>query len=72
MSETLDFKAFANRKKNKKIISDIDNILKVLSLSQQSLSHFKHYAPCQEIISVIETNKTLFEYHRKNYEKGII
>lgn len=72
MSEVIDFKQFKDDKFNKKIVEDIDSILKVLSLAQQGLAHFKYYAPVQEIISVMETNKTLFEFHRKKYEQAIL
>ncbi len=72
MSELSNLATFRNNKLNKKVIEDIDHILHVLTLSQQSLSHFKHYAPCQEIISIMETNKTLFEMHRKKYEEAIV
>jgi hypothetical protein len=57
-----------SKKKYKKVVEDIDGILKVISLSQKSLSFFKQYLPVQEMISVLETNKTLLELHRKKYE----
>lgn len=65
--DVINLTDFKNKKLNKKVVEDIDNVLKVLTLAQQGLAHFKHYAPVQEIISVMETNKTLFEFHRKKY-----
>lgn len=62
---------FKNKKKCKKYIQDIDDILKVITLSQKSLSFFKQYTSVQEMISVLETNKTLLELHRKKYESKL-
>jgi hypothetical protein len=62
---------FKNKKKCKKYIEDIDDILKVITLSQKSLSFFKQYTSVQEMISVLETNKTLLELHRKKYESKL-
>jgi hypothetical protein len=58
---------FKNKKKYKKVIEDIDSILRVITLAQKSLSYFKQYLTVQEIISVLETNKTLLELYRKTY-----
>lgn len=63
----LDLKPFKEEKKYKKIISDIDSILLIFGLTQKSLSFFKEYVVCQEIISIIETNKVLLELHKKDY-----
>ncbi len=57
-----------NKKKVLKYLEDINNILKVILLSQKSLTHFKQYTPVQEMISVLETNKVLLELHKKKYE----
>ncbi len=62
---------FKSKKKIKKYIQDIDNILKIISLSQKGLSHYKQYSSTQEMISVLETNKTLLELHRKKYESKL-
>ena len=59
---------FKNKKKYKKILEDIDNVLKVISLSRKGLSFYEQYLPVQEMISVLETNKMLLELHRKHYE----
>lgn len=65
--EITDLKGFKKEKKYKKIVSDIDSILLIFSLTQRSLAFFKEYVVVQEIISIIETNKTLLELHRKKY-----
>ena len=56
-----------DKKKFTKVIEDIDSILRVISLTQKSLSYFKQYLTVQEIVSVLETNKTLLELYRKKY-----
>lgn len=64
-----DLGKFKDRKLYKRILQDIDNILAILDMSQRGLMVFKHYKPVQEIISIIETNKTLFQLKKKAYEK---
>lgn len=62
---------YKNKKKYKKVLEDIDDILNVIKLSQKSLSFFKQYLPVQEMVSVLETNKILLELHRKKYESEL-
>lgn len=64
-------KEHKQKKKYAKMISEIDDILKVISLSQKSLSFYNKYMPVQEMISVLETNKILLELHRKKYESEL-
>lgn len=61
-----------NKKKCKKIVKDIEAILTLLTVSQRGLSLFKHYVSVQEIISVLETNKTLLELQKKKYEAQLV
>ncbi len=68
LSSLLNFK---EKKKYTRLISDIDNILKVLELTQASLIFFKHYKPVLELISVIETNKTILQAWKKKYESKL-
>lgn len=71
MTDVIDINSVKNKKKYKRYVQDIDDILKVLCTSQQALSFFKHYTVVQEIISVMETNKTFLELKRKKYEKEL-
>lgn len=71
MGSIIDINSIKNKKRYKRYIEDIDQILQILSTSQKALSFFKHYIPAQEIISVIETNKTFLELNRKKYEKEL-
>lgn len=69
--EVTDLKGFKKEKKYKKIVSDIDSILLIFNLTQRSLAFFKEYVVVQELVSIIETNKTLLEIHKKKYEELI-
>jgi hypothetical protein len=62
---------FKKTKKLKQYISDITKIISILSMSQKALSFFKQYVVAQEIISIMETNKTFLEIHLKRYEKEL-
>ena len=66
--EPISLQDFKDRKLNKRIVDDIVKILQILQMSQQALMFFRKYKPVQEIISVIETNKVLFELKKKKYE----
>jgi len=68
---TISLDGYRSKKKIKKYLEDIDNILKIISLSQRGLSLYKQYTSAQEMISVLETNKTLLELHRKKYESKL-
>lgn len=65
---TLSLKDHKDKKKFHKIVTDIESILKVLTLSQEGLKHFKEYTSVQELISVMETNKNILLMHKKKYE----
>jgi hypothetical protein len=62
---------FKDKRKVEKYLKDIEDILKIITLSQKGLSLYKHYTPVQEMVSVLETNKILLELHRKKYESKL-
>ena len=62
---------FKDKKKIKKYIKDINDILTVITLSQKGLSMYKQYSAVQEMVSVLETNKILLEMHKKKYESKL-
>lgn len=68
MKKIFDLNDYKQKKIHARIIEDIDKILHVISLAQQSLSYFKQYIPVQKLISIMETQKTLLEIHRKKNE----
>ncbi len=71
MSELTNIKEFKSKKKYKKLVEDIDQVVRVLEMSQTALSHFKYIIACQEIISIMETNKTLLVLKQKDLKKEI-
>lgn len=46
----------------------LEAILKVIMLSEKSLSHFKSYLPVVKILNVLAEQKTLLELHKKKYD----
>lgn len=58
-------------KRNRKIISDIKNINRVLVLAQEALKHFKSYVAVQELISIMETNKNILQMQSNKYQKEL-
>lgn len=68
MSKPIDLRDFKNQKKYKQIVEDLSNVMHVFSLTQRSLAFYKKYKNVQEVVSIIETNKTLLELYRKKYE----
>jgi vacuolar-type H+-ATPase catalytic subunit A/Vma1 len=68
MKKISSLNEFKQKKIHERVIEDIDKILHVISLAQQSLSFFKQYIPVQKLVSMMETQKTLLEIHRKKNE----
>lgn len=64
----ISIQEYKDKKKIKRYIKDIDDILKIVSLSQKGLSMYKQYSAVQEMVSILETNKILLEMHKKKYE----
>lgn len=71
MNQTTTLKDYKLKKKYERITKDITAILNVFNLTQRALSVFKNYIVCQEIISILETNKNLLELQQKKYEKEL-
>lgn len=71
MNNPTSLSSFRSQKKYKKLIEDIDSILKVFDLTQRSLVHFKYIIAAQEIISILETNKTILALQQKELKKEI-
>ena len=60
-----------NLKRAKKLMEDLDKTIHIMNLSLQSLSFFKKYVPVQEVISSLQTNKTLLEIHCTKLKKFV-
>lgn len=53
----------------KKIAVDLDAVLQLCDASIRGLTLFNKYTQVMEIISCLQTNKTLIEMHLAKYEK---
>jgi hypothetical protein len=53
----------------KKIAEDLEVVLKTLNLTLDALGHYKKYIPVMEVMSSVQTNRTLMEIQLKKYEK---
>jgi hypothetical protein len=67
----VSLKEHKDKKKIKKYIEDIDNVLKIIFLSQKGLGIYKQYSAVQEMVSILETNKIILEMHKKKYESKL-
>lgn len=52
-----------------KISGDLEVVLKALNLTIEALAHYKHYIPVMEVMSSIQSNKTLMEIQLKKYQR---
>jgi hypothetical protein len=66
-----NLKRYKQQRAFEKVVSDIPEILNVLSLTQRALSVFKSYIAAQELISVIECNKVLLEAQLNKYSQEL-
>ena len=58
---------YKTKKKYEKIISDIDQIINIFSLTQRSLKFFRTYTVVQEVVALIESNKVYLEMTKSKY-----
>jgi hypothetical protein len=64
----INLSAFKESKKYKKLISDMEDILKVLTATQKALHFFKHYQIIQTLLLTIETDKGIVETYKKKFQ----
>lgn len=62
---------YREKRKYIRIIDDLEHILTVINKSQEAFMFFKHYTMCQELISALETNKTLVHIYQKQYAQKL-
>lgn len=53
----------------KKIAEDLEVVLKTLNLTIDALTYYKKYVPVMEVLSSVQTNRTLIEINIKKYQK---
>ena len=68
---TIGMENFKKYKKAKKIVEELNDVLKVITLTTKALSLYTKYLPVQEIISVLDNHKTILQLHRNKYNKVV-
>jgi len=68
-AKLVELKDFKTKKKIKKVVEDLDVIIKVMNLTLNGLSRYSKYIHVAEAISSLQTNKTLLEISRNKYGK---
>lgn len=58
-----------DQKLAKIIFEDLEVVLKTLNLTIDALSHYKKYIPVMEVMSSVQTNRTLIEIQLAKYKK---
>lgn len=60
-----------NVKKAEIIVKDLEKIITLIDASLNCLSEYSKYIPVMEILSLMQSNKTILEIHRNKYSKYI-
>jgi len=53
----------------KVIVGDLEVVIKAIDLTIQALSYYKKYGPVSQIISNLQTNKTILEINYLKYKR---
>jgi hypothetical protein len=67
----INLRRHKEEKKNRTIIEELTIVIRLMTLAQEGLAHFKHYIKVAEVISVLHTNAMLLDYQRKKIEKEL-
>lgn len=66
-----DITSFKRIKLLKTVIKDLNSVLSTIEECEKKLLEFKFFSNIREIISVMETNKTLLFISKNKYEKEL-
>lgn len=66
MSKIISIKDY---KLAKIVVDDLEKVIKVVDLTIQGLSYFKKYNPVAQIISSLQTNRTVLEINYQKYKR---
>lgn len=64
-----DIGSFKAKKKAKLIAKELEQVVKIINLTIDGLSHFTKYMTVMETISVLQNNKTLIEIHLAKFKR---
>lgn len=53
----------------KTVVRDLEKVLEVIDLTLQALSYYKKYGPVAQMISNLQTNKTIIEINYSKYKR---
>lgn len=66
MSDIVNIKDY---KIAKVVVADLEKVIQVIDLTIQALSYYKKYGPVSQIISNLQTNKTILEINYSKYKR---
>lgn len=66
MNEVSDFNKF---KRSKKIVKELEVVIKILILAQSGLKPFRDYTSLQETLLCIEDSKTILRIHLDHHKQ---
>jgi hypothetical protein len=59
---------YKEKRKIKKIVTDLEKISRILSLTTKSITPYNHYAPVKNVLSVTYDNQQLIGIFLKKYK----
>lgn len=71
MSKVTNLSDVKNIKKVEIVLKDLEKIITLIDASLNCLSIYSKYIPVMEILSVMQSNKTILEIHKNKYLKYI-
>lgn len=57
-------------RKNEEVLKDIETCVKMIDFARSSFKGYTKYLPIAEIVSVLETNKTILEIHLNKIKRN--
>lgn len=62
---------YKEKRKQKRIVSDLENIERLLTVVLRGLAKYKKYVPVSDIIKNVMENKAIVNLHLKKYNEKI-
>jgi hypothetical protein len=62
---------YKEKKKIKRVVTDLEKASRVFSLTTKSVHGLKHYNPVNNVLSVIYDNQQLIEIYLKKYRQQL-
>lgn len=68
---TTNIQEYKTKRKIKKVIEELTEVQKLLSITLQGFSVYKKYTPVKEILRSILDNKALVDLYLKKFKKSL-